>query len=404
VPEAAAAPPPPPPAPPAAPPLGASALPPPLPPRPAISPNPSPAASRSTTGRGWKIATLILALVLAFSLLSNFAGLLLGLFAGGSGGPLGMEGRLQEITVEHNRSANKIAVIPIEGIITSSAADGGGYSLPHLVEDQLKLAGKDDSVKAVILKVNSPGGEVLASDDIYAAIAQFQNEHKKPVVASMGSLAASGGYYVSAPCRWIVANELTITGSIGVIMHGYNYRGLMNKVGVRPLVFKSGRFKDMLSGEKDLDSLTPAEKEDLEEENGMVNKMINETFERFKKVVADGRKAAYNRNANNKDKEIGQGLSSNWAKLADGRVLSGKEAYDNGFVDELGNWRTAVKRAQKLAGIDKADLVTYQVPFSLGNLLGLLGKSDAKSVKVDVGLDIPRLGAGFYYLAPAFLR
>jgi len=315
-----------------------------------------------------------------------------------------MEGRLQEITVEHNRSANKIAVIPIEGIITSSAADGGGYSLPHLVEDQLKLAGKDDSVKAVILKVNSPGGEVLASDDIYAAIAQFQNEHKKPVVASMGSLAASGGYYVSAPCRWIVANELSITGSIGVIMHGYNYRGLMNKVGVRPLVFKSGRFKDMLSGEKDLDSLTPAEKEDLEEENGMVNKMINETFERFKKVVADGRKAAYNRNANNKDKEIGQGLSSNWAKLADGRVLSGKEAYDNGFVDELGNWRTAVKRAQKLAGIDKADLVTYQVPFSLGNLLGLLGKSDAKSVKVDVGLDIPRLGAGFYYLAPAFLR
>jgi protease-4 len=402
VPEAAAAPPPPPSVLPAAPPLGASALPPPLPPRPVILPNPSPAASRSTTGRGWKIATLILALVLAFSLLSNFAGLLLGLFAGGSGGPLGMEGRLQEVTVEHNRSANKIAVIPIEGIITSSAADSGGYSLPHLIEDQLKLAGKDDSVKAVILKVNSPGGEVLASDDIYAAIAQFQNEHKKPVVASMGSLAASGGYYVSAPCRWIVANELTITGSIGVIMHGYNYRGLMNKVGVRPLVYKSGRFKDMLSGEKDLDSLTPAEKEDLEEENGMVNKMINETFERFKKVVAEGRKTAHNRNESNKDG--GRELSSDWAKLADGRVLSGNEAYANGFVDELGNWRTAVKRAQKLAGIDKAELVTYQVPFSLGNLLGLLGKSDAKSVKVDVGLDIPRLGAGFYYLAPAFMR
>ena len=315
-----------------------------------------------------------------------------------------MEGRLQEITVEHNRAANKIAVIPIEGIITSAAADGGGYSLPHLIEDQLKLAGKDDSVKAVILKVNSPGGEVLASDDIYAAIAQFQNEHKKPVVASMGSLAASGGYYVSAPCRWIVANELTITGSIGVIMHGYNYRGLMNKVGVRPLVYKSGRFKDMLSGEKDLDSLTPAEKEDLEEENGMVNKMINETFDRFKSVVAEGRKTAHNRNENNKDGAMGRGLSSDWAKLADGRVLSGKEAFANGFVDELGNWRTAVRRAQKLAGIDKADLVTYQVPFSLGNLLGLLGKSDVKSVKVDVGLDIPRLGAGFYYLAPAFLR
>src|SRR5258706_7984164 len=113
----------------------------------------------------------------------------------------------------------------------------------------------------------------MASDEINKAIANFQTESKKPVVCSMGSLAASGVYYVSAPCRWIVANELTITGSIGVIMHGYNYRGLMNKVGVRPLVFKSGRFKDMLSGEKDLDGLTPAEKSDLDEENGMVSRM-----------------------------------------------------------------------------------------------------------------------------------
>src|SRR5262249_14597496 len=158
-------------------------------------------------------------------------------------------------------------------------------------------------------------------------------------------------------------------------------------VGVRPLVYKSGRFKDMLSGEKDLDSLTPAEKADLEEENGMVNKMINETFERFKKIVADGRRIANNRNGSDQDSAAGRPLDKNWEKLADGRVLSGKEAYDNGFVDELGNWRTAVRRAQKLAGIDKADLVTYQVPFSLGNLLGLFGKSDAKAVKVDVGLD-----------------
>src|SRR5262249_40285778 len=162
---------------------------------------------------------------------------------------------------------------------------------------------------------NSPGGEVLASDDIYSAIQQFQNEHKKPVVASMGSLAASGGYYVSAPCRWIVANELTITGSIGVILHGYNYRGLMNKVGGRPLVYKSGRFKDMLSGEKDLDSITPAEKADLEEENGMVNKMINETFDRFKKIVAEGRRMANNRNGSDKDSTMGRPLDTNWEKL-----------------------------------------------------------------------------------------
>src|SRR2546428_583630 len=129
---------------------------------------------------------------------------------------------------------------------------------PPLISDQLRLAGEDDSAKAVVLRVDSPGGEVLASDEIYRAIADFEKDYKKPVVASMGGLAASGGYYVSAPCRWIVANELTITGSIGVIMHSYNYRGLLNKVGVRPEVFKSGKFKDMLSGEKDEEDI-PAE-------------------------------------------------------------------------------------------------------------------------------------------------
>src|SRR6185295_3608548 len=166
-----------------------------------------------------------------------------------------------------------------------------------------KLAGKDDRVKAVLLKVNSPGGEVLASDDIYNAIRNFQIEHNKPVIASMGSLAASGGYYVSAPCRWIVANELTITGSIGVIMHTYNYRGLMNKVGLRPLVFKSGRFKDMLSGEKDLEKLTPQEKEDQVVEEKMIKDLINQTFEKFKSVVADGRQQSNKQNQQNPDRK-----------------------------------------------------------------------------------------------------
>src|SRR4029450_5729008 len=115
-----------------------------------------------------------------------------------------------------------------------------------VVEEQFRRAAEDKRVKAVILKVNSPGGEVLASDDIYNIIEKFQNKTQKPVVAAMGSLAASGGYYVSAPCQWIVANEMTITGSIGVILHSFNYRGLMDKVGLRPVVYKSGKLKDML--------------------------------------------------------------------------------------------------------------------------------------------------------------
>ena len=345
------------------------------------------------------IAALVLGFLLVLSVLGSLVGSFFQAFSTMEG--LGGESRLQEVTIEHNRAADKIAVIPIQGIISSSF--DGSYGLVQLVEDQLKLAGKDDRVKAVLIKVNSPGGEVLASDDIYSAILKFQTEHNKPVVASMGSLAASGGYYVSAPCQWIVANELTITGSIGVIMHGYNYRGLMNKVGLRPMVFKSGRFKDMLSGEKDLEKLTPSEKAEFEEEEAMVNKMINETFERFKKVVAEGRNLSRNRNQLNKG-DKGRRLSDEWTSLADGRILSGKEAHEHGFVDELGNWRTAVKRAQTLAGIERADLITYQMPFNIGNLLGFLGKTETKSIKIDLGLDLPKLSAGLYYLSPTFLR
>ena len=275
------------------------------------------------------IATFVLAALLVLTVIGSFIGSFFNVLGNAEG--MAGETRLTEVTIERNRSSDKIAVIPVEGIITSGS-DGAGNNMVRLIEDQLKLAAKDDHVKAVLLKVNSPGGEVLASDDIYNAIRQFQNEHNKPVVASMGSLAASGGYYVSAPCRWIVANELTITGSIGVIMHGYNYRGLMNKVGLRPMVFKSGRFKDMLSGEKDLETLTPSEKANLGEEEAMVNKMINETFEKFKSIVAEGRKAANNRNQLNKGDDKGRELSATWASLADGRILSGKEAREHGFV------------------------------------------------------------------------
>src|SRR5262249_47450468 len=148
--------------------------------------------------------------------------------------------RLEEAVVEDNDSPNKIAVVPVEGIISGDFIERGNYGMVEYIKDQLKMAAEDDHVKAVLLKVNSPGGEVLAADEISSAISKFEKASSKPVIVSMGSLAASGGYYVSAPCRWIVANELTITGSIGVIMHTFNYRGLMNKVGLRPIVFKSG--------------------------------------------------------------------------------------------------------------------------------------------------------------------
>lgn len=306
--------------------------------------------------------------------------------------------RLDEVVREDNDSANKIAIVEINGIITSSPMDQGGYNMVEVIKTQLKRAEEDERVKAVILKVDSPGGEVMASDEIYREIANFQQRTNKPVVASMGGLAASGGYYVSSPCRWIVANDLTITGSIGVIMSSWNYRGLMDKVGLLPQTFKSGKYKDMLSGSKEPDKIT-------QEEKDMVQALIDETFAKFKRVVQEGRDLAHEQNKKNSDKDAGRALNDHWQDYADGRVLSGTEACKLGFVDQLGNFEEAVERTKKIVGISTANLIEYQQRYDLSDLFRLFGKSDAKGVKVDLGLDVPKLRAGqLYFLSPTYLH
>jgi len=359
-------------------------------PPPLITPPPPPRPPRR--GNAWMKIAIVLGILLVFSVLSNLRQVVHGVTVRAKSGRQARE-HLEEVTFENNQSKNKIAVLDITGIISSEPWDRSTHNLVDLISDQLRLAGDDDSAKAVVLRVDSPGGEVLASDEIYRAIADFETHYKKPVVASMGGLAASGGYYVSAPCRWIVANELTITGSIGVIMHSYNYRGLLNKVGVRPEVFKSGKFKDMLSGEKDEEDILPEEKQ-------MVQSLIDETFERFKKVVAEGRE-----NASEQNSGAGRHLADNWQDYADGRVLSGKQAYEPGFVDELGNFDTAVERARQLARIKDANLVQYQRPFDLGNLFRLFGESESRAVKIDLGMQLPKLQVGrLYFLSPTVLH
>ncbi len=346
--------------------------------------------------RGWMILSIILFLLLAIILLANLGGLFKSFtHLSGIGGPHQRSGgpRLEEVVLEDNDASDKIAVIPIEGIISGQLGDRGGYSLVDVVKAQLDRAEDDKKVKAVILKVDSPGGEVLASDEIAHAITEFQSHAGKPVIVSMGSLAASGGYYVSAPCEWIVANELTITGSIGVIMHGWNYRGLMDKVGLAPEVYKSGKFKDMMSGSREPGSVTP-------EERAMVQKLIDETFAKFKSVVAEGRKNAHE---NNKD---GQALAANWTDYADGRVLSGKEAFTLGFVDQLGTFDDAVAKAEELGGVKaQANLIEYRRRTDLAELFNMFGQSESRAFKVDLGLDLPKLQAGrMYFLSPLFLH
>src|SRR5215472_3304798 len=216
-------------------------------------------------GRGWMIFAIILLVLLLISLFGNFAQLVSQAlsFKGGLSTGISREvgPSLDECLVKDNDASLKIAVVTVDGIISGQNVDQAGYNMVDVIKAQLDRAKDDRRVKAVILKVDSPGGEVLASDEIYRALADFQKDSSKPVVCSMGSLAASGGYYISSPCRWIVANDLTITGSIGVILSSWNYRGLMDKVGLLPQTFKSGKFKDMLSGSKEPDKITQEEKD-----------------------------------------------------------------------------------------------------------------------------------------------
>ena len=256
------------------------------------------------------IVALLLFVLLAVSLLANFGQMVSGLARLSPAHVRATGPRLDETLIKDNDSHNKIVVVPIEGVITGSRLDGSGYNLVDVVKEQLRRANEDRRVAAVLLKVDSPGGEVLASDEIANAIRDFQDKSGKPVVVSMGNLAASGGYYVSAPCRYIVANDLTITGSIGVIMSGMNYRGLMDKVGLVPQVYKSGKFKDMLSGSRKPEDISPEEVE-------MMQKFIAEVYGKFKGVVAAGRKEAHK--LNGKD---GRELAAEWESYADGRVIS----------------------------------------------------------------------------------
>ena len=349
------------------------------------------------------VAAIILSVLLVFSLFGNLTQLVAsalsfkrGFHSEAFSSARDVGPKLDECYLENNKSPNKIAVITVDGIISSHEGNEAGNNMVDVIQAQLDRARDDKHVKAVILKVDSPGGEVLASDEIYKAIRDFETDESdehgklgrkgKPVICSMGSLAASGGYYISSGCRWIVANELTLTGSIGVIMHGWNYRGLMDKVGLAPTTYKSGKFKDMLSGERATNEI-PAE------EHAMVQGLIDETFGKFKDVVAEGRSAAHELN-----KKEGKALADNWEDFADGRVVSGKEALEHGFVDQLGDFDDAVTRAEEIVGITSSSLIEYRERYDLSNFLSMFGQSgQAHDIKLQLGADVPKLRAGYMY-------
>lgn len=266
----------------------------------------------------------------------------------------------------------KIAVVNIAGTIhggesTPSALGDGGAGARDVIA-QLLQASEDDTVDAVILRLDTPGGAVVASDDIAAAVRRLRD--RKNVVASMGDVAASGGYYIGSQAERVVANSASITGSIGVIAILPNLEGTAEKLGIRPVVLKSGARKDAGSPFREM---TP-------EDRALYQRLLDEAHDQFIGVVATGRKMD----------------ESKVRKLADGRPYSGVQAKANGLVDELGDLERAYDVALDLAGLDRdeARLVELRRSFGIGDAFPFGFKSSpVDEVKRELGL-----GLGLQYL------
>ena len=275
-------------------------------------------------------------------------------------------------------SSDRIAVISLRGIITGMEPGAIGETMVEDLKLQLEQAIGDAKVKAIVLHIDSPGGEVTASDTIYNAVKRARA--KKPVVVYMGSVAASGGYYVACGSKWIVANETTFTGSIGVIMQALNYEGLMGKVGLSTVTFKSGKMKDMLSGSR----------QPTDEEKAYLQALIMQTYGKFVGIVAKER--------NLPEQQLRDGI-------ADGRVVSGTDALAAKLVDQLGEVEDAYEKAKELGNAAGASVIRYEAPFKLGRILRFLGESNAHGSKIEIDLAkalAPRLEAGKLYFLPSF--
>lgn len=234
-----------------------------------------------------------------------------------------------ELLTNGGAGAAKVGVIRIEGVIAGEQS-GGWISTPGNVGslmDDLRTAQQDNEVKAVVIRINSPGGSSAATQEIVEEIERLKMSGKK-VVVSMGDVAASAGYWIAAQADTVVAVPSTLTGSIGVIMQWQNYEKLFEKLGIESEVIKSGEHKDVGSPTR---PLTPTEREILQS-------IVDDTYQQFLDDVAQ--------------KRAGKITREKLEEIADGRVFTGRQAKEIGLVDEMGNFYDAVRLAGQLAGIE----------------------------------------------------
>lgn len=225
-------------------------------------------------------------------------------------------------------STAKIGVIEVNGAITgsSSASFTNEVASADNIMRAIRKASERQDIKAVVLRINSPGGAAGASQEIGIELDKLR-ETNKPIVTSMGDICASGGYWIACSSDYIVANGTTITGSIGVIMQLANLEGLYEKIGVKPRVIKSGEFKDIGSPNREMTN----------EEQKLLQNLIDDSYEQFLEQVRKGRKD------NITEDEL--------INIADGRIFSGRQAIELGLVDDIGNYYDAIKKAEEMAGI-----------------------------------------------------
>lgn len=249
-----------------------------------------------------------------------------------------------------------VGVVEITGVISDS----------QQVLDDLKYFRDADEVKAIVVRINSPGGGVGPSQEIYRSL--MRTRELKPVITSMGGVAASGGYYAAAATDGIVANSGTITGSIGVIMGYTNFRQILDKIGLEPVVFKSGDMKDAGSPTREM----------TEQERAYLQKLVTSLHTQFVRDVAQAR-----------DLEV-----SEVAKLADGRIYTGEEALALGLVDRLGNLEDALEWAAELEGLEGEPEAIYP-PRPKEKMIDYL--LDNAAVRISSALQPSEMGPSFLY-------
>ncbi|MBR0458022.1 MAG: signal peptide peptidase SppA [Victivallales bacterium] len=289
---------------------------------------------------------------------------------------------VKQTVIQEGDKNETIAVIAVNGMITRQ--DNYTVASSRRICKALRNAAGDAKVKAILIDMDTPGGEVTAADEIHREIRKIKAERPKlPILTCMHSMGASGGYYVAAATDYIIANQHTFTGSIGVIMSTFNATELMQKIGLQEVTFCSGNMKDMLSMSRPIS----------EKEKEYCNALIQESFTAFAQVVADGRK------------EYPDVDAVKAAEFADGRVLSGAHAKELGLVDELGGFDDAIGYATQQASLANPRVVLYS---EKGNWMDMLldTKSNLRPLGVQDALPVKgvQLEAGkMYYLAPTVI-